>query len=66
MHCAKRDGITIKGAGTKGRLERCDIAENEQSGAEIAAGADPTLVACKCVKQGESLGLSHLLSPVPP
>ena len=40
-------GLAIEGAGTKGRLEGCDIARNGWNGVDLSFGADPLLVACK-------------------
>jgi len=37
----------FNGAGTRGRLEGCDIAWNKMAGVQITAGADPVLAACK-------------------
>ena len=39
--------------GTKGRLERCDIAANKLSGLQLSSGADPCVVACTCGGGGE-------------
>ena len=39
------------GAGTKGRLERCDVARCAGAGLEILSGAAPVVALCKCVPQ---------------
>ena len=36
----------ISGAGTKGRLEGCDVAGNGRAGVRISAGAAPLLTTC--------------------
>ena len=40
-------GVSISGAGTRGRLERCDVSANLLANVGISGGADPTLAACK-------------------
>ena len=47
-HLSIHDGVFIHGAGTKGRLERCDLWGNKSPypNLRIGAGADPTVVAC--------------------
>ena len=40
--------MRIRGNGTKGRLEGCDISGNEETGLVIDEGADPVVKACKC------------------
>ena len=47
IHDGKSAGVVLRGAGTKGRLEGCDVARNEKSGIEIQ-GADPVVADCKC------------------
>ena len=37
----------ITGAGTRGRLEGCDIARSKAAGVYVNEGADPTLTGCK-------------------
>ena len=48
IHGGKAGGVILADAGTKGRLERCDIADNKKAGVAIYSGADPLLTACKC------------------
>ena len=47
VHDGQNCGVYIGGAGTRGRLEGCDIVGNLQAGVVIKEGGDPTLVACK-------------------
>ena len=39
-------GVHIMGAGTKGRLEGCDIARNKVSGVHVRNGGEPLLSSC--------------------
>ena len=50
----KLDGVYITDAGTRGRLEGCDIAGNGRFGVQILGGADPSFSACKYVPRMRS------------
>ena len=39
--------MLISGAGTRGRLERCDLSRNAGPGMKIGHLADPLVIACK-------------------
>ena len=41
--------MLLKGAGTKGRLEGCDLAANEGGGLWVCEGACPLVLSSKCV-----------------
>ena len=45
----KDAGFIFTGAGTKGRMEDCDVSANEAE-VIIRRGADPLLSSCKCVR----------------
>ena len=47
VHDGQSYGVWIAGAGTRGRLEGCDVARNKGAGVYITAGADPVLAASK-------------------
>ena len=60
IHDLKKAGVIVRGEGTKGRLEGCEIMRNTSAGVVIASGADPLLQACKSVRGGGGQNL-----PVP-
>ena len=41
-----RSGVDVAGAGTRGRLEGCEIAGHPCSGIHVRDGGHPTLVGC--------------------
>ena len=48
IYGGKEGGLSIFGAGTRGRLENCNVWGNEKFGVKIALEADPLLQACRC------------------
>ena len=46
IHDGQTEGVWIIGAGTRGRLERCDVAGNKDAGVWMGGQADPTLSSC--------------------
>ena len=47
VHDGKFAGVVFIGAGTKGRMENCDVFDNEKGGVAVSGGAAPLVVACK-------------------
>ena len=47
IHDGQGEGVYITGAGTRGRLEGCDVAGNKGYGVYISEGADPFLMDCR-------------------
>ena len=43
----KNEGVIFTDAGTKGRLEGCDVRDNAKFGVLIEGGACPTVASCK-------------------
>ena len=42
-------GVTFASAGTRGRLEGCDVSRNKGINIIIEEGAEPCLASCECV-----------------
>ena len=40
-------GVMFAGAGTKGRLEGCEITHNGLTGLAVTEGADPLISSCR-------------------
>ena len=63
IHDGKDSGIVVRGFGSKGRLEGCNIVRNLEAGLVVTRGADPLVTNCRCAGGVRSGVYSSLFGP---